>query len=159
MSVKLRLLIKKGISTLGSVINTIGNIGYKSKRMWVKKLTDYRLKRTDERKAIKIATKIILRDVIRHDYDTKFIVIAKYVDTMYGLSSFNQGGNIGEFKGRYEKAVYEKYILNNQENQIKVFEDLETVKGLEVIYLKESDVSKHEVKGFVKAISIDVTYR
>lgn len=113
------------------------------------------LKKSTEDTALKIAKKAIIRYVVKYNVEEgKTIVIASWVDSEYGLSSFDRCGDIGIFKTRAEKEIYTKYILENQDLQLKVIEQLKQTDGLIVEDVPITDFSPSDYSDFVKAVNV-----
>ena len=124
---------------------------------------DYRLKRvnrkvsvTTEEQAVKVMVNVITRDVVKYRPEEKFIVVADWVDTEYGLSAFQHGGDIGIFKNRWETEVYKRYVEEDKNLQLKVLDELKIVKGLDVEDIPEDELPQYDFNGYLKAVKVKV---
>lgn len=160
MNIKLALvtrkLLKVILSPIHMVVDTVDSTIYKLKSI----LKDHKLKNSTDEQAVKTTSKAIIRDIVRYKYcndDLKVIVIADYVDTEYGLCSFDNLTTLGIFKNSYEASLHAKHIYNNVDLQIKVMEELKNTKHIDVYEMKESETngfSSLDARNVIKAYAL-----
>lgn len=127
------------------------------------KIKESKLEKSTDEKAIKTTVKAIVRDIIKYKpnaNDPQVIVIADYVNTPYsGLSSFQDIDTIGIFKNSYEKSLYSKHIKENKELQIKVMEEIKSIKHIDVRELTESEINSFPTSNVSNVIKgYDITF-